>query len=149
MVVKCSQGPGLNSLATDTFVLKWKTMPILWSRNGLPFNATTPGNKSYSTYFQSIKFQINVSFDTDIISDLFLGGLKDAELQQDLMARFRYSCSYCSIKRDRKKFSKCTGLKYHAIYVGIFPIKDFWPATPLQKCAKIKYRYFAIMLTLI
>merc|ERR1711873_68256 len=30
--------------------------------------------------------QISVSFDTEIISDLFLAGLKDAELQQDLMA---------------------------------------------------------------
>ena len=30
--------------------------------------------------------QISVSFDTEIISDLLLAGLKDAELQQDLMA---------------------------------------------------------------
>ena len=57
MVVKCRQGPGFNSLATDTFVLNWKTLPFPPSRNGLPFNATTPGNKFHSTYFQSIKFQ--------------------------------------------------------------------------------------------
>ena len=35
----------------------WKTLPFPPSRNGLPFNATTPGNKFHSTYFQSIKFQ--------------------------------------------------------------------------------------------
>ena len=57
MVVKCRQGPGFNSLATDTFVLNWKTLPFLPSRNSLPFNATTPGNEFHSTYFQSIKFQ--------------------------------------------------------------------------------------------
>ena len=57
MVVKCCQGPGFNSLATDTFVLNWKTLPFPPSRNGLPFNATTPGNKFHSTNFQSIKFQ--------------------------------------------------------------------------------------------
>ena len=42
MVVKCRQGPGFNSLATDTFVLNWKTLPFPPSRNGLPFN---PGQR--------------------------------------------------------------------------------------------------------
>ena len=45
------EGPGFNSL--DTFVLNWKTLPFPPSRNGLPFNETTPGNKFHSTYFQS------------------------------------------------------------------------------------------------
>ena len=52
MVVKCCQGPGFNSLDTDTFVLNWKTFPFPPLRNGLPFNVTTPGNKFHSTYFQ-------------------------------------------------------------------------------------------------
>ena len=58
MVVKCYQGPGFNSLAIDTFALNWKTLPFPPSRNGLPFNATTPGNKLHSTYFQKWHFQV-------------------------------------------------------------------------------------------
>ena len=51
MAVKCCQSQGLNSLATDTFVRNWKTLPFSLLRNGLPLMATTPSNKFHSTYF--------------------------------------------------------------------------------------------------
>ena len=63
------KGSWFNSLATDTFVLNWKTLPFPPSRNGLPFNATTPGNKFHSTYFQSIRFQGTHTHILNCISD--------------------------------------------------------------------------------
>ena len=60
-------------------------------------------NKQVSCIKKDCSTQINVTFDTEIINDLFLAGLKDTELQQDLMAEENLDLDkavrrpYCSI----------------------------------------------------